>query len=268
MANKYLGRDDAPFGDEIWAKLDDVVISAAKSQLSGRRLLDVEGPYGLALKSIPLHDQVVTEDDVTITSSKILTVPLIETTFELSPRDIANFEQTGFSLDTQAIALAALRAAAAEDELIFQGNKDLGLEGLLTASGSQSVKLGNWQEIGTAANDIIKALTTLDNAGFHGPYLLALAPDLYNLLFRLYPQGYQIELQHVESVVGSKVIKAPGIKKGGVLLATGKQYASIVIGQDMITGFIGPDDHELEFNIVESLAPRIRVPSAICVLKA
>lgn len=268
MPNKYLARDDAPFGDEIWSKLDEIVVSAAKTQLSGRRILDIEGPYGLGLKSVPLHDDVVVENEVTVSSSRILPVPLIETAFALSSRDLANFEQTGFSLDTEAIAMAALRTAAAEDELVFQGSKQLGLDGLLTAEGSQSVKLGNWQEIGTAANDVIKALTTLDNAGFHGPYMLALAPELYNLLFRLYPQGYQIELQHVETVVGGGVIKAPGIKKGGVLLATGRQYASIVIGQDMITGFIGPEEHELKFKVTESLAPRIRVPSAICVLKA
>ena len=72
---------------------------------------------------------------------------------------------------------------------------------------------------GTAANDVIRSVTALDQAGFHGPYLLALAPNLYNMLYRLYPQGYQVEMQHVESIVGSKVIKAPGIKKGGVLLA-------------------------------------------------
>ena len=45
MANKYQAREDAPFGDEIWDKLDDVVLSAAKGQLSARRILDIEGPY-------------------------------------------------------------------------------------------------------------------------------------------------------------------------------------------------------------------------------
>ena len=197
----------------------------------------------------------------------MLQLPLLETMFSLSVRDIAAFEGTGFSLNTAEIAKAAMAAAAAEDDLIFQGNKALGIEGLFSANGVQSVKLGNWDEIGTAANNVIAALNALDSSGFHGPYALALAPNLYNLLFRLYPQGYQIELQHVESVVGSKVIKAPGIKKGGVLLATGKQFASIVIGQDLITGFIGPEDLDFKFKVSESLVPYIKVPQAVCVLK-
>lgn len=268
MANKYLGRGDFAGADEVFPKIDEIVITTAKSQLSGRRLLDIEGPYGLALKSVPMPDVSVGEVEVNLAAGGMLLVPLIETTFTIGTRDLATFESTGFALDTQSIAMAAMRAASAEDKLIFEGNDELGVPGLLRAKGVQSVDIGNWEEVGTAANDVIKALNTLDAAGFHGPYLLALSPDLHNMLFRLYPQGYQVEMQHIESIVGSKVIKAPGIEKGGVLLASGKQFASIIIGQDMITGFVGPENGEYVFSITESLVPRIRVPASVCVLKS
>lgn len=268
MANKYMGRDDAPFGDEIWSRLDDAVVAVARGQLSGRRLLDVEGPYGLELKSLPLVDRVVNDGGAKLLSSNVLPVPMIETLFSLGSRDLATFEESGFSLDSAVIAEAAIAAAQAEDTLIFEGSKGLGVDGLLTAKGVHSVKLGGWDEIGTAANDVIKAVSALDEAGFHGPYLLALTPQLYNMLYRLYPQGYQIELQHVESIVGSSVIKAPGIKNGGALIASGKQFASIVIGQDMTTGFVGPEDSTLQFKITESLVPWVKVPESVCVLKA
>lgn len=267
MASDYLTRDDAPFGDEIFSRLDEVVVRVAKSQLSARRLLEIEGPYGLGLKSVPLSDAVVSDGDVKVLSSPVLPLPLLQTQFKLSARDLATFEDTGFSLDTESVARAALAAAEAEDTILFEGNKKLGISGLMTVEGAQSVKLGKWEEIGTSANDAIAALTTLDKAGFHGPYLLALAPELCNMLYRLLPQGFQTEMQYVESIVGSKVIKAPGIKKGGVLIAEGKQFASIVIGQDMSVGFVGPDGPDFEFKIVESITPRIRVPSSICVLK-
>ncbi|MHB9038638.1 MAG: family 1 encapsulin nanocompartment shell protein [Armatimonadota bacterium] len=268
MANKYLGRDDFAGGEEVWSRLDEVVISSARSQLSGRRILDIEGPYGLALKSVPLPDRVIKDGDAKLAAGDVLPVPLIETTFLLGARDLATFESSGFSLDTEAIALAAMSVASAEDSLIFEGNNALGIGGLLTAKGAQSLKLGNWDEVGAAATDIIKALNSLDSAGFHGPYTLALSPDLHNLLYRLYPQGYQVEMQHIESIVGSSVIKAPGIKKGGVLLAAGKQFASIIVGQDMVTGFVGPEDGHFVFKISESLVPWVRVPASVCVLKA
>lgn len=266
MANKFQSRKDAPFGDDIWNKLDEILIAAAKSRLSARKILDIEGPYGFGLKNVLLQDKIIEEGSVSTASSAFLPVPLINTTFELNIRDIAAYEETGFSINCAEIAKAAISAAEAEDCLIFSGSKKLGVSGLLNAEGVQSVKLENWDAIGAAAKDIIIALNALDSAGFHGPYKLALAPELYNQLFRLYPQGYQIELQHIESIVGSKVIKAPGIKKGGVLLADGKQYASIVIGQDMVTGFIGPEDMSYKFNVSESIVPWIKVPSAVCVL--
>lgn len=268
MANKYLAREDAPFSAEMWSKIDNIVVDAAKSQMSARKLLDIEGPFGIELKSVPLNDQIINDGDVKLLSGGVLPVPLIETEFSLSARDLSVFEETGFALDTEAVVKAAMAVAAMENELIFEGNKQVGISGLLNTAGTQSIKLNNWQEIGTAANDIIGAINTLDKAGFHGPYTLALSNDLYNMLFRLYPQGYQIELQHIISVVGSSVIKAPGIKNGGVLLASGKQFASIVMGQDLITGFIGPEGPDYRFKISESLVPWIRVPSAACVLKA
>ena len=268
MASKYLGREDAPFEESVWEALDGMVVAAARAQLSARKLLDIDGPYGLAAKSVPLEDRPVADGDVRMASSRVLPIPLIEAAFALSARDLATFEETGFSLDSEAISRAAMAVAAAEDALVFEGNKGLGIEGLLNAKGALSVKLGKWEEVGTAANDVIKALNALDDAGFHGPYILALSTALYNMLHRIYPQGYQVEMQHVESIVGGKVVKAPGIKQGGVLLASGKQFASIVIGQDMTTGFIGPSDSGYEFRISESLAPRIRVPASVCVLKA
>lgn len=267
MANKYLSRDDAPFGESVWEALDDVVVAAAKSQLSARRILDIEGPYGLEQKSIPLYDITISDEEVKLMSSPVLPIPLMETQFTLNTRDLAAYEAEGIPLNTQNVAMAAIALARAEDALIFEGDKKLGLEGLLTTKGARSVELGNWDQVGTAADVVIKGVSALDAAGFHGPYALALAPDLYNKLYRLYPQGYQIELQHIEGILGSKVVKAPGIGKGGALLATGSQFASIVIGQDMMTGFIGPDNSDFKFRITESLVLRLRVPESVCVLK-
>ena len=96
---------------------------------------------------------------------------------------------------------------------------------------------------------------------------MALAPAQYNLLLRRYPQGDGTELDHIRSIVTDGVIKAPALKKGGVLLAAGIQYASIAIGQDMVTVYNGPVGDLLEFQIYESLALLVRAPESILVLK-
>ena len=43
MSEQYLHRGDAPFGDSVWEQIDRAVVEAAKSQLSGRRLLQHDG---------------------------------------------------------------------------------------------------------------------------------------------------------------------------------------------------------------------------------
>jgi uncharacterized linocin/CFP29 family protein len=294
MANKYLGRDDAPFGDELWAKLDGVMASAAKSQLAGRRLLEIEGPYGIGLKALPASDvnvdvrwapyeeemEAVAEESseeeelddslfpVEVHASSIIPVASIRTGFTLGIRDLANYEREGVDLDLGSVAAAALALATAEDDLVFFGSDALGTFGLLNEPGSHSVKLSAWKKPGEAADDVIAALTQLDSSGFHGPYSLALAPARYNLLFRRYAQGHHTELEHLKSFVTDGIIKAPVMKDGGVLIATAMQSASIVLGQDMTIGFVGPVSGELEFSISESLALRVRQAKAICLLQS
>ena len=123
------------------------------------------------------------------------------------------------------------------------------------------------EKVGTAADQIIDAVTKLDEAGFHGPCSMALAPSLFNLLLRRYPQGAGTELDHIRSIVTDGVVKAPNLKKGGVLLASGKQYVSVAIGQDMVLGYNGPVGDLLEFQVYESLALMVHAPQSICVLK-
>lgn len=261
MANQYLAHEDAPFGDDVWDLLDAAMVEAGRGQLVGRRLLEIEGPFGLGLKAVPLQD-IGAESG--LIASQTLPVHMIQQPFTLGMRDLANYEREEITLDTRPVEEAAVTSAHVEDDLIFNGLP--GMPGLLTAEGVNEHELSAWDEVGMAANDLIEAVTILDGAGFHGPYALALSPARYNLLFRLYPRGKQTELEHLETMVTKGIFKAPVLESGGVLLATGRRYASIVLGQDMTIGFIGPAGDRLEFYIAESLAVHIRYPGAICVL--
>lgn len=262
MANKYLAREDSPFGPEIWEILDTAMKQAAESLLTGRRLLDVEGPLGLGLKSVPMEDA---ETGAGIITSQVLPVVYIHKSFELGTRDLANYERDPIGLNTGPVSEIASECARLEDDLVFYGADNV--PGLMTVDGSNSMNMLAWDEVGAAAKGIIEAITRLDEAGFHGPYSLALAPERYNLLFRLYPQGKQSELEHIKTMVTDGIFKTPSLKAGGLLLASKVQCASIVLGQDMSIGFIGPAGAKQEFTISESLTLRIRQPEAICVLK-
>jgi uncharacterized linocin/CFP29 family protein len=262
MENRYLGRSEAPIGAETWKLLDSTMIESAKSQLAGRRIITIEGPFGFGLKVIPVNDSDLEEG---ISSSTFVPVNLIKSGFSLTKRDLASFEKDKIILDTNPVASAAIDCAAKEDQIIFHGMQ--GSPGLLTAEGSSSQTLTKWDKIGTAADQIIESVTKLDDAGFHGPYSMALAPSLYNLLLRRYPQGDGTELDHIRTIVSDGIVKAPVLKKGGVILASGRQYVTLVMGQDMTISYIGPVGDSLDFQVIESLALLIRTPGAICVLK-
>jgi uncharacterized linocin/CFP29 family protein len=261
MDSKYLGREDAPIGSEVWNVLDETMVKAARSVLTGRRILHTEGPFGLGLKTIPLDDAKAKGGLIT---SQFMPVSMIQKTFLLSKRDIAASEREGLPINTSTVANIAIEAAFMEDSLIFKGAA--GVQGLLSVKDSKDFKLSAWDAVGKAADDIIGAVTQLDKAGLHGPYTMALAPSRYNLLLRRYPQG-GTEMEHLQAIVTDGIFKAPILDSGGVLLASGVQYASIILGQDMTVGFIGPVAEDLEFSISESLALMVREPKAICVLK-
>ena len=111
MSEKYLHRDDAPFGDKVWESIDETVVGAAKSQLCGRRLLNIQGPYGLGLKALPASDKALeekTSGDAKMSAPCLIPLAMIQSEFCLPVRDIASFEQMGLPLDLGSAAKAAM----------------------------------------------------------------------------------------------------------------------------------------------------------------
>jgi uncharacterized linocin/CFP29 family protein len=270
MAENYLNRSDAPFGERVWEAIDCAVIEAARSRLSARRLLHTVGPEGAGLKTLLYRDTPAsgkTVEGVTVESSCLIPVPMIHSEFSLSVRDVAAFEQSGVPLDSDAIIKSALALARQEEQLVYDGFQPLGITGLLNTPGVRSVKLRPWNAVGDAVEDVTAAVTELDAAGFTGPYAMALTPSSYNHLFRRYEYGDMTELDHVRQIVTDNVVKAPALPGGGVLVDTSGPYANIVLGQDMTASFVGPAPGRYEFSIIESVALWIREPAAICVLK-
>ena len=208
MENVYLGRKEAPIGADTWQLLDSIMIEAAKSQLR-RRLITLEGPYGYGLKVLPLSDCELEEG---ISTSSVVPVHAIKSGFSLGKRDLAAFEKEKLAFDGGPVACAAMDCAAKEDGIIFQGIS--GSPGLLNIEGASTQTLTKWDKVGAAADQIIEAVTKLDDAGLHGGYCMALAPSLYNLLLRRYPQGDGTELDHIRYYRIGRCCQSPGPEKG------------------------------------------------------
>jgi uncharacterized linocin/CFP29 family protein len=168
----------------------------------------------------------------------------------------------GQPLNLVPVQTAAEAVAAREEEFIYSGQKNFGLQGLLTAEGRNQHAGGDWAHIDQALEDVLAAVNALDSKGFRGPYALALSPTLYNGLFRRYPGTDMLQLQHLRRLCERGVYKAP--IENGVLVDP--RVGRLLIGQDLMAGYVGQDGVHYQLYVSESLVLRVEEPEAICTI--
>jgi uncharacterized linocin/CFP29 family protein len=270
MSLKLLNRDDAPFDQQFWNLLDDTIKNVAQSQLSARKLLYTEGPAGLGLQFVPGNEKMVEALEGGPDISLPQGVPLVQlsSSFSIAARDIEASRKTGLRINLENLISSLLKITSQEDKLLLYGIKASGLYGLMNHPQALRMKLDKWDQVGDAMESVLKAVDILDKEGYHGPYSLGLSANLYNKLFRRYPNTEIIEMEHLKTLVTDGIIKSAAIDSGGVLIASALEYASIVLGQDLVAGFEGPSARDYVFSLSETVALRIVVPKSICVLES
>ncbi|MGE0258633.1 MAG: family 1 encapsulin nanocompartment shell protein [Alphaproteobacteria bacterium] len=263
-----LNRGHAPFPEHIWEMIDHAAASAARDRLTGRRYLDLEGPFGLGLTVIEVgNDDYCRQpgpDEAGQILGRAMQVPMIRKSFRLSIRRVAAHLDNGQPLDLSPVEDAAEAVADREEELIYTGQPAFGVYGLLNVEGKHQIEAGDWSAPQTALHDVLAAATRLDEAGFHGPYALALAPALYNNLFLLFPGTDVAGIEHLRRLCTAGIYKAP--IEGGVLVDT--RAGVLILGQDLAAGYSSQDGVHYHLYLSESIVLRIDEPGAICVIPA
>ena len=251
---------------DLLNKIEQAAIAAARDILTGRIIIDVEGPYGLGLTTVEVgNDDLCREpapNEASAVVSRALSVPMIYRRFSLSKRRIAAFEDTGQPLHFRVAEDAAQAVAAREEDFIYRGQVDFHLQGLLTAEGRNILQGGNWANVDEVLDNVISAVNMLDNRGYRGPYGLALAPALYNNLFRRYAGTELLQIEHMKRLCTRGIVKAD--IEGGVLVA--KDVGYIILGQDLQVSYLGPDAAHENFTVSESIVLKIEAPDAICTI--
>lgn len=272
----FLLRGDAPFSDDLWGKIDETVVNKAKEQLVGRKFIPVYGPLGAGVRSINL-DLFSTDNDTVISSNgeedtelvkvqgrRYVEIPMIFKDAFISWRDYENSKQTGLPLDLAPMAITAAACAHKEDQIIFFGNDEWGYKGIMNVEGRQTVQKSNWNEGENAFIDIASGLEKLVRKGLYGPYVLVLSPDLYAQLQRIQPGTGKLEIERIRELIDGKVYQTPilGSNKA-VLLQKGAENMDLVIGQDLATGYIGPEKLNHVLRVLETILLRIKRPESI-----
>lgn len=273
---EYLQRDQAPFGPAEWAAIDQAVVRTAQSVLVGRRFINLVGPFGPGIEALP--NDVLTgggggrvdllgnaeDEQLSIGSRRFLPLPLLYKDFWIHWRDLESSRVLGVPLDTGKAAAASAATAQTEDRLIFDGEPDLGLPGLRTVAGRQELPMANWNTMGAAFSDVVEGVRVLTEAGFTGPYALAVSPRLYADLNRIFDATGVLELEQVEKLARRGVYATAVLPEPGALLVdSGAQNMDIAVGLDLSTAYVESSNLNHHLRVLESLVLRIRRPGAI-----
>lgn len=274
----YLMRDGAPLTEAEWESIDSTVVAVAKQHLVGRRVLHIFGPLGAGIQSVPNERLAAPSpgaisfegsEDAAIEVAGREQTPLlvVHKDFCLNWRTLETSRQMGLPLDTGAAAAAAAVTARAEDRLIFLGDHEAGVEGLLTAKGRRTLALSDWSECGSAFDNLVNAVAVLSGAGYTPPYAAVLSPDLFACLLRVYKDSDTLELTHAKEALTGGVYESPVLgQKQGVVLALGRQHFDLAVGQDLATAYLESRNLNHYLRVMETIALRIKDPGAICAL--
>ncbi len=264
----YLARESAPFSAEMWAQIDETVMETLKKHLVCRRFLSLFGPLGAGTSVVSIDssrkDENFQNGFASLSGRRIIELPQLYEDFTLLWRDIEESEKNGLPLDLSAAAAAAQKAAKREDNLILFGNKELGVEGLLTAANAFKLKRGDWKEGEAAFQDVARGIAHLSSNNLLGRYALVLSPDIYLDLQRIQPGINILELDRIAKLVDGRVYTTGtfGANKA-VLVCAEPQYIDLAIGADFGVGYLELKDFNHSFRILETAALRIKEPNAI-----
>lgn len=275
-----FAHEENPLNEQEWENMNAVVIDVARKRLVGRRIVDLHGPLGPGVQTI-VHDHFSgttigrigllgeeESDPIRSVRRESGIIPLIYKDFILHWRDIETSRQTGAPLDTSAAAGAAAFCADAEDDLIFNGNAEMGYEGLMVVDGRHVQKRRNWAEAGNAFKDVVDAAQKLVQEGFYGPYAMVVSPALYSQMHQVHPGTGVLEIQHVRQLVTDGVHQSPLVKEGfGMIVATGSQNFDLAVAQDLTVAYLGAEHMNHPFRVFESVYLRIKRHGSICTLE-
>ncbi len=266
---EHLDRE-GPYSEEMWMKLDSIIINEMKKQLVCRKFMPIKGPLGIGTRFIKvdsLDKEEVVENGYSRTEGRqIFEIPQLYADFWLYWRDM---EATGDGeADLSAAMIAAQMLSKREDNLIFYGNNKLGIDGLLTVKGSQTVKRGDWSTGEASFKNVYEGITKLEKSNRLGRYSLILSPDLFAELQRIQPGTGTIEADRIKTLITGSMLKSTELKEKTALLVCGESYyMDIAIGQDVTSSIIDDSDLNQNLRILETLIPRIKAPDSIVVFK-
>ncbi|MBS3787941.1 bacteriocin family protein [Candidatus Bipolaricaulota bacterium] len=259
----FLKRSLAPITDESWGEIDEQAREVLANKLTGRKVVDVIEPRGWDYSAIPQGRLNIKEDSSDSVRYGIRKVtPLIETrkSFKLDIWELDNLSRGAEDVDLSPLEDAAAEAAQFEEDVIYNGLAEAGIDGLFSSSGSSVNLPGGKAGILEGASE---AITIFRDDAIEGPYTLLADKELW-LSIAGTSNGYPLE-RRLEDLIGGSIVYSPKIENPA-LVSTRGEDVQLVLGQDFSIGYEDHDTKEVKLFLTESFGFRVLEPAAIVTL--
>ena len=262
-----LHRELAPISDAAWCQIEEEASRTFKRHLAGRRVVDVQGPGGVALSAIGTgHLRNVAAPGEGVLARQRIVNALVElrVPFDLDRQQIDDVERGANDSDWQPTKDAARHLAFAEDRAIFEGYAAAGIGGIREGTSNPVMILP--AEIRDYPDAIAQAVSQLRLVGVNGPYSVVLSSDAYTALSKTSDHGYPV-LEHVKRLIDGEIIWAPAIAGAFALTTRGGDFG-LYIGEDVSIGYSGHNDKMVRLYLEESFTFLLLTTEASVALSA
>jgi uncharacterized linocin/CFP29 family protein len=246
-----LHRELAPISDEAWSQIEEETSRTIKRYLAGRRVVDVQGPGGIALSAIGtghLRNVAAPGDGILARQREVRPLVELRVPFELDRQQIDDVERGANDSDWQPAKDAARILAFAEDRAIFEGYAAAGIGGIREGTSNPVLTLP--PDVRAYPDVIAHALSQLRLEGVNGPYTVLLGADAYTALSETSDHGYPV-LRHIKGLVDGEIIWAPAIAGAFVLTTRGGDFG-LYLGQDVSIGYLSHTDSIVRLYLQET----------------
>lgn len=255
-----LKRSISSITDEAWAEIDAQAVRVLKGTLSGRKFVDVLGPFGWDYAAFPLGKLRIPEegagDDVKYGIHQVM--PLVESRafFELDVWELDNITRGSKNPDLGPLEEAVRKIALFEEKAIYQGLDEACILGISQASKESSLNGTPDKLLDTLANAVIE----LRKKSVEGPYALVADQSLWQYILAR-SGGYPLK-KSVEAILDGGMILSPNLKGSYVISLRGGDM-EMVLGQDFSIGYHSGNKEKVKLFITESFTFRVVNPEAI-----
>ncbi|MBO0718931.1 MAG: bacteriocin family protein [Rhizobiales bacterium] len=262
-----LHRELAPISEAAWSQIEEETARTIKRHLAGRRVVDLQGPGGIALSAIGtghLRNLAAPGDGILARQREVNALVELRVPFELDRQQIDDVGRGANDSDWQPAKDAARLLAFAEDRAIFEGYSAAGIGGIRAGTSNPVMALPT--EVRAYPEVIARAVSQLRLVGVNGPYSVLLSSDAYTALSATGDHGYPV-LEHVKRLIDGEIIWAPAITGACVLTTRGGDFG-LYIGEDVSIGYLSHNDKIVRLYLEETLTFLLLTTEAAVALDA